>query len=68
MSDTPLILVRPIEAAKTLGISKSTLYAWLANGTISIRPIRLGARATAFRFDELQEWLNSRSRTVAAGN
>jgi excisionase family DNA binding protein len=67
MSEPSFQLVRPLEAAKILGISKSTLYAWLADGTINFRPIRLGARATAFRFDELQEWLNSRSRTVAAG-
>ena len=66
MSDTPLILVRPIEAAKTLGISKSTLYAWLADGTLSVRPIRLGARATAFKRQELEDWPDSRSRTIPA--
>lgn len=57
-------LIRPAEVMKRLGISRSTLYAWLADGTLSVRPIRLGARATAFRSDELEAWLESRSRTT----
>jgi excisionase family DNA binding protein len=56
-------LIRPTEAASRLGISRSTLYAWLDSGTLSVRPVRLGARATAFRLDELEAWLESRSRT-----
>jgi len=59
-------LLRPQETAKRLGISKATLYAWIANGTLDIRPIRLGARVTAFRSDELDAWLMSRSRTAPA--
>jgi excisionase family DNA binding protein len=60
-------LIRPTETAKRLGISRTTLYAWLADGTLSVRPIRMGARATAFRSDELEAWLASRSRTTPAG-
>jgi excisionase family DNA binding protein len=59
-------LIRPAEAAKRLGISRTTLYAWLADGTLSVRPIRLGARATAFRLDELDAWVEGRSRTSSA--
>lgn len=59
-------LLRPIEAAKALGISKTTLYAWMASGSLP-HPIRLGARATAFRADELEAWLESRSRTTPTG-
>lgn len=60
---TRLEFLRPAEVAKRLGISRSTLYAWLDSGTLSVRPVRLGARATAFRLDELEAWLESRSRT-----
>lgn len=59
-------LLRPTEAAKSLGVSKSTLYAWLAEGILP-RPLKLGARATAFRSDELEAWLESRTRTTSAG-
>lgn len=57
------VLIRPTEAASRLGISRSTLYAWLESGILPVRPVRLGARATAFRLDELEAWLESRSRT-----
>jgi prophage regulatory protein len=60
-------LLRPTEAAKILGVSKSTLYAWLDTGILPVRPIRMGVRATAFRSDELEAWLESRSRTTPAG-
>jgi len=62
-----MTLIRPTETAKRLGISRTTLYAWLADGTLSVRPVRLGARATAFRLEELEAWLESRARTVPAG-
>ena len=62
-----MTLIRPTEAAGLLGISKSTLYAWLANGILGVRPVRLGARATAFRLEELEGWLERRSRTSPAG-
>jgi prophage regulatory protein len=60
-------LIRPSEARKILGISRSTLYAWLDAGILP-RPIRLGARATAFRREELEAWLEGRARTTPAGN
>lgn len=59
-------LIRPTETAKRLGISKTTLYEWLANGTLPVRPVRLGARATAFRLDELEAWIESRDRTAVS--
>lgn len=56
--------LRPNQVAQTLGISKSTLYAWLQSGQLSVRPVRLGERATAFRRVELESWLESRERTT----
>jgi len=56
-------MIRPAEAVKILGISKSTMYQLISSGILP-RPVRLGARATAFRLDELEAWLESRSRTA----
>ena len=56
-------MLRPKDAAKRLGITKTTLYNWLSTGFLPVRPIRIGARATVFSSRELDSWVNSRPRT-----
>lgn len=60
--------LRPGPAASLLGVSKTTLYAWLQSGHLTVRPIKLGARATVFCRAELDTFIASRPRTTPAGN
>lgn len=57
--------LRPGPAALLLGVSKTTLYAWLQSGHLTVRPIKLGARATVFSRSELDRFIASRPRTSA---
>ena len=49
--------LRPKEAARMLGIGRSTLYLWAGQGLIP-RPLRLGNRCSVFRATELQAAVN----------
>jgi prophage regulatory protein len=55
------ILRRPAVEQK-VGIGRSTLYAWVAEGTFP-RPVRLGARAVGWRESDIHNWLESRKNT-----
>ena len=46
------------------GLKKSTIYAGVRAGTFPA-PVRLSARAVAFRDDEIDRWINARITTVA---
>jgi prophage regulatory protein len=49
-----------------VGIGRSTLYAWVADGEFP-RPVRLGARAVGWRESDVSAWLASRKPTDEAG-
>jgi len=57
------ILRRP-EVEQTTGLSRSTLYAMMAEGTFP-RPGRLGKRAVGWRAGDVSAWLESREESVA---
>lgn len=46
------------------GLSRSTLYAMMAEGTFP-KPVKLGKRAVGWREVDLFNWLESRSTEVA---
>lgn len=46
------------------GLSRSTLYAMMAEGTFP-KPVKLGKRAVGWREADLSNWLESRSVEVA---
>lgn len=50
-------IVRLDELLKWLGVSRSTLYLWIANGTFP-KQVPLGARAVGWIESEVKEWLD----------
>jgi prophage regulatory protein len=69
MTDTtttlPRLLRLPDVMART-GLGRDTIYRLERAGEFPAR-VRLGARATAWREDELLVWLDARPRAVDAG-
>ena len=59
---TKQIFRRP-DVEKLVGLSRSTLYAMMAEGSFP-KPIRLGKRAVGWRVADLQRWLETRSEEV----
>nr|WP_321507830.1 AlpA family phage regulatory protein [uncultured Celeribacter sp.] len=59
---TNQIYRRP-DVEKLVGLSRSTLYAMMAEGSFP-KPIRLGKRAVGWRVADLQRWLETRSEEV----
>lgn len=47
------------EVEAITGLSRSTLYAQMKDGTFP-RPIRLGARAVGWRKSDIEKWLSER--------
>lgn len=56
MLDT--LLRRPEVEART-GLARSTIYAAMSAGTFP-RPVKIGARAVAWRSADIAQWLESR--------
>lgn len=52
-------ILRKTAVLKALGISKSTLYAWMDAGVFP-RPIQLGPRAVGWIESEVRAWLDKR--------
>ena len=61
MSDT--LLRRPQVEART-GLSRSTLYDWMAKGEFP-QPVKLGARLVAWRESDVTAWLESRQQRAS---
>jgi prophage regulatory protein len=53
------ILRRPEIEART-GLSRSTIYAWMASGEFP-KPVALGARLVGWRETDIQEWMAARN-------
>ena len=52
------------ELIKRLKISKTSIYRMIKAGKFP-RPLRLGARASRWREDEIEKWIASRARATA---
>ncbi|WP_028454462.1 helix-turn-helix transcriptional regulator [Chitinilyticum litopenaei] len=59
----PQLLRRPIVEQVT-GLSRSSIYAMMATGQFP-QPVRIGARAVAWRSDEIADFVDSRARRAA---
>ncbi len=58
-------ILRRREVEARTGLSRSTLYAQMAEGAVP-RPVRLGKRAVGWTESTISEWLESRVSSNAA--
>ncbi|MBO9437470.1 AlpA family phage regulatory protein [Sulfitobacter sp. KE29] len=56
----PSSVLRLPEVRARVGLSKSSIYAFIATGQFP-KPIRIGARAVAWRLADIEAWLASKS-------
>lgn len=59
--DTTHTLLRLPEVLELTKLGRSTLYRLMTNGQFPV-PIKLSARAVAWRQSEIVDWIDSRSR------
>jgi len=57
--NTERVLARLPTVLKMTGLGRSTIYRWIADGSFP-PPVRLGPRAVAWRWSDLDEWTRSR--------
>jgi prophage regulatory protein len=60
--NTPRLLARLPVVLKVTGLGRSTIYRWIADGSFPA-PVRLGPRAVAWRWADLDRWTQSRTAT-----
>jgi prophage regulatory protein len=60
--DLPRQLARLPAVLKLTGLGRSTIYRWIAEGSFPA-PVRLGPRAVAWRWSDLERWTQSRATT-----
>ena len=58
--DSPRLLARLPTVLKMTGLGRSTIYRWIAEGSFPA-PVRLGPRAVAWRWSDLDQWAQTRS-------
>jgi prophage regulatory protein len=56
-------ICRRPDVEKMVGLSRSTIYAMIAEGNFP-RPVKLGKRAVGWREGDLTAWLDSRETEV----
>jgi prophage regulatory protein len=52
-------LLRIKQVSKIIGVSRSTIYNWIARGDFP-KPKQLGPRAVAWDSDDISDWMKSR--------
>jgi prophage regulatory protein len=55
-------LARLPSVLRLTGLGRSTIYRWIADGSFPA-PVRLGPRAVAWRWSDLDRWTQSRATT-----
>ena len=60
---TRIDLISPRNVIERLSIPSSTLYRWISEGNFP-KPIRIGPRRTAFRVQDIENWLNERAENI----
>ena len=58
------IILRRDAVERMTGLSRSTIYDWIAKGTFP-KPIKLGDRAVGWRGRDIQFWANERESAGA---
>ena len=56
-------ILRRKDIENQFGLSRSTIYAMMANGRFP-KPVKLGHRAVGWRSDDLQAWFDSMQEEV----
>ena len=56
-------ILRRKDIENQFGLSRSTIYAMIANGRFP-KPVKLGHRAVGWRSDDLQSWFDSMQEEV----
>ncbi|MHB8743680.1 MAG: helix-turn-helix transcriptional regulator [Sulfuricaulis sp.] len=56
---TELRIVRVAEAARRLGVNRSTLWRWVASG-IMPPPLKLGPAARGWKAETLERWITEK--------
>lgn len=54
-------LLRLPDVLNMMGIQRGTVYAWVRQGKFP-PPIKIGARASAWRLDEVEQWVEDRTK------
>lgn len=57
-------LMRCQEVIKTVGLSRASIYRLMEEGLFP-RPVRIGKAAIAWKQEDLQQWIDSRTSTAA---
>ena len=57
------MLLRKHKVIERTGLANSTLYYFIARGDFP-SPVRLGVRSVAWKSSEIDEWINSRERSI----
>lgn len=60
--DPRRLLARLPVVLRVTGLGRSTIYRWIADGSFPA-PVRLGPRAVAWRWSDLDRWTQSRATT-----
>ena len=63
----PIRLIRLKEVQNRLGVSRSTIYLWIAEGTFP-KPIKMGARLVAWPEHTLNLWMQERLSRAGGKN
>lgn len=53
-------LIRVTELATMLSVSRSTIWRWVKDNSTFPNPIKVSDKVTAWRRNEIQDWLQSR--------
>ncbi|WP_082543529.1 AlpA family phage regulatory protein [Sphingomonas sp. Leaf339] len=56
-------ILRRTELLQLIGVSRSTLYQWMATGQFP-RPLLLGKRAVGWKSEAVADWLSSRQPSI----
>jgi len=62
IQDPPRLLARLPVVLRVTGLGRSTIYRLIADGSFPA-PVRLGPRAVAWRWSDLDRWTQSRIST-----
>ncbi len=66
LNASPTSLLRRPAVERRVGLSRSAIYARMAEGSFPT-PVRIGARAVAWRDSDVTTWINSRPLVVEGG-
>ena len=57
-------LIRVTELATMLSVSRSTIWRWVKHSSTFPDPIKVSDKVTAWRGNEIQDWLQSKKGTT----